>query len=408
MAQHEGWLYIGTANYGVFSRFNPHQLNPLSPEEHDALARLLPTENVAGYMEKFSGCHLWRTRDGQRFYPVTRNGFGNPYNIGIRRFASTPEGLFLGTVNPFGPSVAKKNNGEWTYEENPRGGIEIYHAKSSTAHHAQPVQEPLSRDKQIRHAPWLLNRRLDYFSLWVNLEKIFGNSAFHQYGLWDSSTRTAAEACHKLVEKCISFLPNRNGRILDLGCGRGGTTSLLARYFAPEQIIGIDEWLFPLDFGAARNESLRFIDMNPARLELEDGSVDAIFCFAGTTGFDNRRLFFRDARRVLKPGGSLIVAETLFSRAHLRETRGRFRTNYISSPAKYAARLQEAGFSTERMDDIISQSLYAFCRHASHQFRQFYRNKDMTEAEFSAAMNQVARALLFTQNQFLLHAVKNP
>jgi ubiquinone/menaquinone biosynthesis C-methylase UbiE len=407
MIEHDGWLYVGTANYGVFTRFNPHRLSPMPPEEQEAIGRLLPTESIAAYIEKFSGCHLWRTRDGQRFYPVTRNGFGNPYNLGIRRFASTPEGLFLGTVNPFGPQVAVKRDNEWTYEENPRGGIEIYHGVSPTSpQRPKQLQTPLSRDAQIRHAPWLLKQRLEYFGLWVYLEKIFGNSAFHQYGLWEPDTPTAAEAGHRLVEEAVSLLPHRNGVILDLGCGRGGTTSALTRHFAPEQIIGIDEWLFPLDYGMARDERLRFMDMNPARMELEDASADVIFCFAGTAAFDNRRAFFPDACRVLKPGGSLIIAETLFSRAHLHATGGKFRTNHIASPAQYRQQLERAGFSIQRVDDIIDRSLYAFCRHASQLLGRLYREQAMTESEFSNAMKLVARPLLLTQSQFLVHAVK--
>ena len=59
---------------------------------------------------------------------VTRDGFGNPYNYGIRRLASTPKGLFVGTANPFGPELGTADeNGHWSYSPNPRGGLEIWH-----------------------------------------------------------------------------------------------------------------------------------------------------------------------------------------------------------------------------------------------------------------------------------------
>jgi hypothetical protein len=32
----------------------------------------------------------------------------------------------VGTVNPFAPKVAVQRDGEWTYEANPRGGLEIW------------------------------------------------------------------------------------------------------------------------------------------------------------------------------------------------------------------------------------------------------------------------------------------
>ncbi len=37
-------------------------------------------------------------------------------------------GLFIGTANPFGPREAKRlgSQWEWTYEDNPRGGLEVW------------------------------------------------------------------------------------------------------------------------------------------------------------------------------------------------------------------------------------------------------------------------------------------
>ncbi len=43
------------------------------------------------------GYDLWATDDGWYYYPVTVNGFGDPYQWGVRTFAPTPYGLFMGT-----------------------------------------------------------------------------------------------------------------------------------------------------------------------------------------------------------------------------------------------------------------------------------------------------------------------
>jgi len=58
--------------------------------------------------------------------PVTTNGMGNPYNIGLRTLASTEHGFFMGTTNPFGPTYIPL--GEKSYRPNPRGGCEIFFA----------------------------------------------------------------------------------------------------------------------------------------------------------------------------------------------------------------------------------------------------------------------------------------
>ena len=73
------------------------------------------------------GCELWRTTDGDRWMPVTLNGFGNYFNWGIRSLLSTPAGLFAGTANPFGPTVAVTGPAGWPHEPNPLGGTEVWH-----------------------------------------------------------------------------------------------------------------------------------------------------------------------------------------------------------------------------------------------------------------------------------------
>jgi hypothetical protein len=53
----------------------------------------------------------------------------NPWNIGLRTLVSTPHGLFIGTANPFGPKIMPL--GGRYYEPNPRGGCEVFFAKTN-------------------------------------------------------------------------------------------------------------------------------------------------------------------------------------------------------------------------------------------------------------------------------------
>lgn len=49
--------------------------------------------------EMAGGSQLWGSDDGENWEPVTLDGFGNPYAIGIRTQLSTPHGFFVGTSN---------------------------------------------------------------------------------------------------------------------------------------------------------------------------------------------------------------------------------------------------------------------------------------------------------------------
>jgi len=79
MQEHEGVLYMGT---------NDPTLR---------LGKAFPKldEQLKGQY----GFDLYATADGYYIIPITVNGFGDKYQVGIRTFASTPYGLFLGTVS---------------------------------------------------------------------------------------------------------------------------------------------------------------------------------------------------------------------------------------------------------------------------------------------------------------------
>ncbi len=121
MRAHDGALYAGTFDV---SSFLPYADRNAWDER---VKRLIDPVTLERYLEFRGGCELWRTTDGDNWSAVTKNGFGNPYNYGIRALLSTPRGLFVGTANPFGPEVAVKGPSGWRYEPNPRGGIEIWH-----------------------------------------------------------------------------------------------------------------------------------------------------------------------------------------------------------------------------------------------------------------------------------------
>lgn len=125
MGVHDGWLYAGTMDWTTILKFTKLHEKPMR------ITRALDAAGIDRLVGLAGGFELWRTRDGENWLPVTRNGFGNPYNFGCRNIVSTPHGLFIGTANPFGPRVARRlgREWEWEYEDNPRGGLEVWQSR---------------------------------------------------------------------------------------------------------------------------------------------------------------------------------------------------------------------------------------------------------------------------------------
>ncbi|WP_295541947.1 hypothetical protein [uncultured Thiohalocapsa sp.] len=121
MNVHDGWLYAGTQDWLVFLLYRDF-------DKLDSHAgRLLRGVDIEHFVETAGGYDLWRSRDGENWLPVTRCGFENPYNHGVRNILSTPHGMFVGSSNQFGPrSAFRIGPGAWEYRNNPRGGTEIW------------------------------------------------------------------------------------------------------------------------------------------------------------------------------------------------------------------------------------------------------------------------------------------
>jgi hypothetical protein len=120
MEAHDGWLYLGTLNWALMTRYADQQNWP------DLMRRVYGRLGSQQVFDHLSGAQLYRSYDGENWVGVTRNGFDNPYNYGIRTLVSTPHGLAVGLVNPFGPKVGVIEGDSVRYEPNPHGGLEIW------------------------------------------------------------------------------------------------------------------------------------------------------------------------------------------------------------------------------------------------------------------------------------------
>jgi len=92
MIEHDGWLYVGTEDLCSY-------LLPITRIAH------IRSQAIDDLVDEEGGFDLWRSQDGAVWELVTRVGFGNPHNHGLRTFASTPIGLFVGTTGLHGCEI---------------------------------------------------------------------------------------------------------------------------------------------------------------------------------------------------------------------------------------------------------------------------------------------------------------
>ncbi|BAL91198.1 putative methyltransferase [Actinoplanes missouriensis 431] len=101
------------------------------------------------------------------------------------------------------------------------------------------------------------------------------------------------------------------GRILDVGVGTGRN---LPHYRADATVTGID--LSPEMLAVARRSAQRPVDLregDATRLPFPDGSFDTVVCALSLCAIPDPRAAIGEARRVLVPGGRLLLLDHIGS-----------------------------------------------------------------------------------------------
>jgi ubiquinone/menaquinone biosynthesis C-methylase UbiE len=143
---------------------------------------------------------------------------------------------------------------------------------------------------------------------------IYDNSinvfAFNQMG------RDIDDIGHTFANYVKVAYPNfAPARILDAGCTIGHNTVPWAQNFPDADVTGIDISPGLLRYASARAKSLgasvNFTQMNVTALDYPDNSFDVVFSsmFLHELPLKDIRAYFKEAFRVLKPGGLLLTME---------------------------------------------------------------------------------------------------
>ena len=105
--------------------------------------------------------------------------------------------------------------------------------------------------------------------------------------------------------------PASGERALDIACGSGAVTRLVADHVAPSgHVVGLDVDADMLAVGRAvvRHPTAVWLQAEALRLPLDRNVFDLIFCQQGLQFFGDRLQALREMRRVLRSGGRLGIS----------------------------------------------------------------------------------------------------
>lgn len=135
--------------------------------------------------------------------------------------------------------------------------------------------------------------------------------------LWGPGVTTRSEAVHHAHALVLDELGPHDRRLLDLGCGVG-TAALYLADRLPVEVVGVS--ISPEQVrlaeryaarGGPRPGTVRFRVADFTRLPHDLADLDFAFAIESFVHADPAAAFFREAARVLRPGGALVVIDDL-------------------------------------------------------------------------------------------------
>ncbi|MGA5464616.1 class I SAM-dependent methyltransferase [Mycobacterium sp. NPDC050041] len=212
--------------------------------------------------------------------------------------------------------------------------------------------------------------------LWLNL------------GYWKEA-RTYPDACVAMVE----LLGTRAGlqpgdEVLDVGVGFAEQDFVLLDRFKLSRVTGIDITPVHIEKGRERVAKRGLQDHIDLRLgsatamEFPDATFDRVLALECAFHFDTREQFLREAFRVLKPGGSVAIADMLPVPGKKTSRATAFARKYGHVPEanlydrdEYPRRLSAAGFGDVRVESIRQDVFPGMAKYS----RQRVEGKKMDE-----------------------------
>lgn len=199
-----------------------------------------------------------------------------------------------------------------------------------------------------------------------DMRALYEGGDFYNVGWWGDDMRSLDRACEALVDehaRRVDAVAPDPVLVLDVGCGLGASTAVLARRWPSAWVIGLNVSEVQLRYARPRRPEAGFCVMDASRLAIGDETIDAIVSVEAMLHFPSRERFLSAAWRALRPGGCLVFTDL---RVNDPTALGEWQTPGGPAPPNlpaYEALCQAAGFDVIETEDVTARTWAGFCGH---------------------------------------------
>lgn len=228
--------------------------------------------------------------------------------------------------------------------------------------------------------------------------------AYLNLGYWGNSAKNMDQACQDLAELMAQTAKIKNdSHILDVGFGYGDQDIFWMKKYQPQKITGINiskNQIQKAQEKVLKNDLAQKIEYHwgdATRLPFAEHSFDFVMALESAFHFRTRELFFKEAHRVLKTGGQLImvdlcaVKKKLTLKDKVAEIFGR---SFWQIPKEnmYDANVFSQKLSQFKFSDVVVKSIW----HEVYPGYLNYAKNRLHDPEVIEKLNPVFRKLLLT------------